>query len=263
MQQAKAFLSSIKRAGEEICESCGNVYPVYETPRGILGACKPCEDRKLKESLNLPSKDELDSIKAKNFIERFTVVPEHLQHATINSYQAITPSQITLKEWVVDLIRNFEVRPSDSLVVSGKAGLGKSHVAYATVKALKSRGYKVLYFEVSKLLDYFRKVYDNHAKYSKDDLYNMIEKLDLLVLDDIGSEYIKGNENGQETWASEVLFNVLNLRQGKRKIVTTNYTERQLQQKYGIHGERITSRMFDHATSIRLEGQDYRKKGDA
>lgn len=263
MQQAKAFLSSIKKAGEETCEVCGHIYPVYKTPRGILGACKPCEDRKLKESLNLPSKDELEGIKAQNFIERFTVVPTHLEKATVNSYQAISQSQIALKEWVVDLIKNFEMRQYDSLVVSGKAGLGKSHVAYATVKALKNRGYKVLYIEVPKLLDYFRNVYDNHAKYSKDDLYNMIENLDLLVLDDIGSEYIKGNENGQETWASEVLFNVLNLRQGKRKICTTNYTERQLQQKYGIHGERITSRMFDHATSIRLEGQDYRKKGDA
>ena len=262
MQQAKAFLSSIKKAGEKTCESCGHVYPVYETPRGVLGACKPCEDRKLKESLNLPNKDDLDDIKTKNFIERFTVVPNHLKDATINSYQAITPSQRALKEWLVDLVKNFEKRPSDSLVVSGKAGLGKSHVAYAAAKALKNRGYKVLYIEVPRLLDFFRKTFDDYNSYSKDELYDMIDNLDLLILDDIGSEYIKGNESGQETWASEVLFNVLNLRQGKRKICTTNYAERQLQKKYGIHGERITSRMFDQATSIRLEGDDYRKKGD-
>lgn len=259
MESISNFIGKIKPAGEEECSTCGNVYPVFETPRGIMGACKPCEDRKLRESMNLPKQEDLDDVKAKNFINRFTVIPDHLENVTVNSYEPFTSSQIQLKNWTVNFIKNFDDKEGESIVVSGKAGIGKSHLAYATAKALKKQGYKVLYIETPKLLDFFRQAYNDGAKYTQDELYRMLKGLDLLVLDDIGSEYIKGSD-GKESWASEILFNVLNDRQGKRKIITTNYTERQLQTKYGIHGERITSRMFDGAKSIRLEGTDYRKK---
>ncbi|WP_411955124.1 ATP-binding protein [Alkalibacillus sp. S2W] len=262
MEKVNQHLSSIEQAGERECSNCGNIYPVYKTPKGILGACKPCEDQKLKESLDLPKQEDLPSIKKHRFINRFMSHPDQLEGATIRSYQADSDSQKALREWVIDFVKNFGAKEGDSLVVSGQAGLGKSHVAYATAKALRGQNYKVLYIETPKLLNYFREAYNDWTNYTHDDLYAMLQGLDLLILDDIGAEYIKDSQHGAESWASEILYNVLDDRQGKSKIITTNYTERQLAHKYGFHGGRITSRMYDGAKTIRLEGQDFRRKDD-
>src|SRR5699024_12000063 len=53
---------------------------------------------------------------------------------------------------------------------------------------------------------------------------SMIDELDLLVLDDIGSEYVKANEYGYESWASDVLYKVFDMRLNKSIICSTNYS---------------------------------------
>src|SRR5699024_5379638 len=86
------------------------------------------------------------------------------------------------------------------------------------------------------------------------------EALDLLVLDDIGSEYVKANEYGHESWASDVLYKIFDMRLNKSIICSTNYSESMLTKKYGNNGQRIIDRMMDLYTAIRLEGERYRKK---
>lgn len=88
----------------------------------------------------------------------------------------------------------------------------------------------------------------------------MIDELDLLVLDDIGSEYVKANEYGHESWASDVLYKIFDMRLNKSVICSTNYSEKMLIEKYGNHGNRIIDRMMDLAKAIRLEGESYRRK---
>ncbi|WP_163526649.1 ATP-binding protein [Halobacillus ihumii] len=250
----------LQEVGEKECETCGSLYKIYETPRGPMGACKKCADDELKKNLKLPYLEELEQSKANNFIASFEKVSDDLKRASVNSYVPKHDSQIKAKQTAIKFVKEFEEKPSQSLVFSGDPGLGKSHLSYAIAKAVRSQQKKVLYIKVTDFLDHIKASYNKHSNVSEERIFEMAADLDLLVLDDIGSEYVKTNDTGHETWASDVLFKVFDMRLNKATICTTNYSERDLQEKYGNNGPRIISRMMNGATGIRLQGDDYRRQ---
>ncbi|MFA1820583.1 ATP-binding protein [Virgibacillus oceani] len=245
-------------AGEKQCEQCGTVYKVYETPRGVMGACKPCEEQKFKEKLNLPTVEEFQRDKELNFIVSFERVSSDLKKATVNSYKPDHDRQLKAKQAAIKFVQEFD--GTQSLAFSGDPGLGKSHLAYSIAKAVRQNGYKSLYIKATDLLDHIKSTYSQNSNISEEQIFKMIDSLDLLVLDDIGSEYVKANEFGHETWASDVLYKVFDMRLDRSTISTTNYSESELTAKYGNNGPRIIDRMMDKATGIRLEGESYRRK---
>lgn len=257
MQALKSFIP-FKEVGEKQCGECGTVYKLYETPRGVMGACKPCEDRKFKETMNLPTKEEYQKQKEQNFILSFERVSSDLKKETVNSYKPGHPTQIEAKNVSVEFVKGFDGKRS--LALSGTPGLGKSHLAWAINKAIRQQGYKTLFVKSTDLLDHIRGTYREHSSVTDEQIFKMIADLDLLVLDDIGSEYVKGNDYGHESWASDVLYKVVDLRLDKSIVCTTNYFESELTAKYGNNGPRIIDRMMDGAKGIRLEGESYRRK---
>lgn len=259
MQQVKEFLKmTFKEVGQKQCEKCGHVYKLYETPKGVLGACKPCADRELIEKYNLPTAEEYRRSKEMNFILSFERVTDDLKNVTVNSYQPKNETQLKAKQLAIKFVKEFD--GNKSLTFAGTPGLGKSHLAYAISKALRTMGKKTLFIKVTDLFDRIKSTYNSHSNITEEQIFKMIEELDLLVLDDIGSEYVKGDEYGHESWASDVLYKVFDLRLNKSTICTTNYSESELIQKYGNNGPRIISRMMNNANGIRLEGDDYRRR---
>lgn len=252
----------MEKLKEKKCETCGFEYTVYKTRRGIIDQCKECTEKRFIESLNLPTKEELTEIKETRFRERFETAPYDLLDATVNNYEPDDPSQVKAKNQIAAYIKGFENHKTKSVVLSGEPGLGKSHLAYATAKAIKKFGYTTLYLKSTDLLAYIRDTYRYDSPVSEEAILNMVAGLDLLVLDDVGSEYVKG-DGSAETWASDILFRVFDSRLGKATFVTTNYGENDLRAKYGMNGGRIASRMLDSAIAMRIEGKDYRRQKEA
>lgn len=181
-----------------------------------------------------------------------------MKDAKINEYIPSHDTQKQAKELVLNYIKTFS--KGESLVLSGKPGLGKSMLAYIITKALRHYGHKTLFIKTTDLLDLFKSTYRNGSQLTEERIFELIGTLDLLVLDDIGSEYIKVNESGHETWSSDILYKTMDLRLNKALVCTTNYTHLELEKKYGHNGERILSRMLQNADGIRLEGEDRRRK---
>lgn len=250
----------VSPVGEKECENCGMVYKLYDTPVGVAGACKPCEDKEFMKSLNLPPREKYLKQKELTFIGSFERVTSDLKNVTVNSYKPDSQfdSQLKAKQEVIKFVKEFD--GSKSLILSGNPGLGKSHLAFSTAKAIRAKGYKALYIKVTDLFDQIKSTYNHQSKITEEQIFKMLEGLDLLVLDDIGSEYVKSNEFGHETWASDILYKVFDMRLDKSNICTTNYSESELQQKYGNNGPRIISRMMNNAVGMRLEGDDYRRQ---
>jgi|SRR5690625_2618511 len=240
------------------CDQCGKIYTRYETSNGIVGACKHCIDNQLLEELSIPTVEEREKIKEKRFIASFERITNDLKTATIDSYIPKEKSQFKAKQIAKDYIKSFD--GMRSLLFSGNCGLGKSHLSFSITKALRKEGYKTLYIKVTDLFDYIKNTYQPESQINDMEIFKMIEGLDLLVLDDIGSEYVKMNEYGHESWASDVLFKVFDMRLNKSMICSTNYSEKVLTKKYGNNGQRIIDRMMDLTTAIRLEGESYRRK---
>lgn len=250
-----------KQVGTETCSNCGGEYILFATPYGNMGACKPCEDKKFIKSLNLPTPEEYDQQKEMGFILKFERITNDLVDATVNSYKTDEkyPSQEKARQAAIDFITQYD--GTQSLVLAGVPGIGKSHLSYAINKAIRSKGYKTLFIKSTDLLDAIKETYNYHSDITQEMIFKMIDKLDLLVLDDLGGEYEKKGDNSNETWASDVLYKVVDMRLGKSLITTTNYGESELIDKYGqVQGSRIVSRMMENATPIRVEGEDLRRK---
>ena len=256
MQSLKDFLQH-ESVGVETCAHCGNIYKLFNTPHGPMGACKPCEDKKFIKSLNLPTTTQYRQQKEQLFIQSFERASTDLQDVTVNSYKPNHETQKQAKQMIVDFITKFD--GTQSIVLAGSPGIGKSHLAYATNKAIRKMGYKTLFIKSTELLDAIKRTYDYKSNITDEQIFRMIDKLDLLVLDDLGGEYEKKNEG--ETWASDILFKVVDMRLGKSLITTTNYNESGLIKKYGqVQGSRIVSRVMENAKSLRMEGTDQRRE---
>lgn len=259
MESISEYLKQ-KQTGIETCEQCGSDYKLFNTPYGDMGACKQCEEKKFIKCLNLPTKEEYRQSKQMSFAKRFERITNDLQNATVNSYKVDPkyPTQEKAKQAAVDFITKYD--GNQSLVLAGVPGIGKSHLSYAINKAIRSKGYKTMFIKSTDLLDAIKETYSYQSNVTQEQIFKMIDQLDLLVLDDLGGEYEK-RESNNETWASDVLYKVVDMRLGKSLITTTNYGESELVDKYGqVQGSRIVSRMMENATPIRVEGADLRRK---
>lgn len=257
--QASINLSKygIKHTEKKKCDKCqyGTVITIT-TSEGTVSWCRYCENKKLVKQYNIPTtKEEKELHLIRNRAEYFTRIPKDIEHKKLNEYVAKTEEQKQAKQIAVDYIVNFDKEDGSSLVLSGEPGVGKSHIAVSIANALKDK-HTVLFLKSTNLLDFIKESYSGE-KYTEADVLDTCAKVDLLVLDDLGAEYAKASEH--ESWASDIIFKVLDSRLGKSTVITTNYNESGLEEKYGFNGRRITSRMSDNATKIRIVGEDGRR----
>lgn len=260
----KSFIDSnqIEFVAREDCEVCKGMKSLLtiKVNGEIKTKCNDCDDNKLAKELNLPTSEEYRNQKELGFILKFERITNDLSTATVNNYKPDSKfeSQTKAKQAAFDFI--MEYSGSESLVYSGVPGIGKSHLSYAINKAIRNKGYKTLFIKSTDLLDAIKQTYNYQSDVSDEMIYKMIDGLDLLVLDDIGGEYVKKDSNNEETWASDVLYKVIDMRLGKSLICTTNYYESELIEKYGNNGPRIVSRMLESAKGVRFEGEDQRRE---
>ena len=107
------------------------------------------------------------------------------------------------------------------LLLYGRPGLGKTHLAIACLKlAAHARGLRGVFYDTRELLRRIRQSYDpvSRTTESERDVVNAVVGADLLVLDDIGAE--RATE-----WVEEMLHLIVNARYNDRRptIFTTNY----------------------------------------
>ena len=106
------------------------------------------------------------------------------------------------------------------------------------------------------MLTKIKETYGGVAEYSEGEILNLIGKIDLFVLDDLGTEYTSGKQ-GTDTWTDMKLFEVLDSRAGKSTIFTTNLSSKELRGKLN---ERNLSRVLDGTEIITMRGSDYRRR---
>lgn len=144
---------------------------------------------------------------------------------------------------------DFANFPRGWLVLEGKYGSGKTHLAAAIANMRLAQGEQVMFITVPDLLDYLRSAYAPNAEETYDSLFDRVKNAYLLILDDLGAE----NPSG---WAQEKLFQLINHRYIHRMptIITTNV---ELDRLDG----RIRSRMVDPelVSYQKLTVPDYRR----
>lgn len=144
-------------------------------------------------------------------------------------------------------------RSSESLMLFGNAGLGKTHAALAIAGIVLEKDFDVIYVSSP---DFFSKLEALHFGADpggeEETLLRTAAGADLLILDDLGTEF---NSN----FFLSTLYSLLNNRLGAHlpTIVTTNITDGALLEK--LYTEKISSRLSAFVPCL-FAGQDIRSQ---
>lgn len=130
-------------------------------------------------------------------------------------------------------------------------GSGKTMLSIALGNALINMHQEnVKFITTIDLLNEIKKTYSKDSEVKESELLNIINSVDVLILDDIGTEK-------QSEWVTEILYSIFNTRLTKMlvTIFTSNVHISELK-----HDERIVSRIEKLAVPIQMPEESIRRK---
>lgn len=142
------------------------------------------------------------------------------------------------------------------LYLHGDYGIGKTGLAIGILRELAARGNSVLFQTVPELLDRIRATYsqsgDLREGASESEVMESIKNVDVLVLDDLGTENVR-------PWVIEKMFIIINHRYNRnlRTIITSNIDLDQLADRIG---DRIAWRIAESSVVYKLKGPNLRER---
>ncbi len=146
-----------------------------------------------------------------------------------------------------DYSKNFSLK-SDSIFMRGDTGLGKTHLSLSIAKEAVEKGYNVAY---DSIINYLSKIEKEHFGRSDDDTLSKLLAVDLLILDDLGTEY-------PSPFYPSVIYNIINTRISRHfpTIISSNLTTDEFQSRYD---DRVVSRLFGTYKYLQFSGNDVRQ----
>ncbi len=202
--------------------------------RSALAAASKSVSRCASACFELSNLDELSHLTFENFNPRGRI--------------GLRPQQANSLEMVYNQARQYARNLKGWLLIRGKYGCGKTHLAAAIANFAVSLGVSTLFITVPDLLDTLRFAYSDPST-SFEERFTQIREVPLLILDDFGTQ-------NATAWAQEKLFQILNYRYINRLplVVTTNLAMDDIE-------PRILSRLQDPelVTDVRILATDYRR----
>ena len=161
----------------------------------------------------------------------------------------------SLKEYSEKLVNSKERK---GLILVGNNGVGKTHLACSIANELIKNGIPIIYGTLINLLAELKNSYDADNNISEIEIIKLYEKVDLLIIDDLGKE--KPTE-----WVLEKLFLIVNNRYNNYLpiVITTNYNRNQLRERLCINKnysivDSIISRLYEMCGGIEIKDDDHR-----
>ena len=165
------------------------------------------------------------------------------------AYKRMKAIYAKAKKYVADFPNS-----SNTLLLLGKTGTGKTHISTAIAGALISRGIEILYDSSQNIVSAFENDRFRSGYGHRDPEGEKYMECDLLIIDDLGTEFIN-------QFTISCLYNLINTRQnrGLHTIISTNLDSIELRNKYE---GRIHSRILGGESSVWMfEGNDFRITG--
>ncbi len=192
------------------------IAPLHEEDLNKESVCPLCNDTGF---IDKGSKVELCKCRfEKGDIWKILRIPKRFYHASLENYQPKSPSQYEALAECIQYSRNFELESGKGLSIVGPSGVGKTHLACSILKEIYlKKGIKGLFFDTRDMLSKLRYYFDDYIKQKK--LLNILLRVPILVLDDLGSETLFD-------WSKEYITYILTYRYNNLKstIITTTYS---------------------------------------
>ncbi|MBQ3139036.1 MAG: ATP-binding protein [Ruminococcus sp.] len=154
-------------------------------------------------------------------------------------------------ERILNYARNYAAnfsRESDSILIFGNTGLGKTHISLAIANEVLQKGFSVIYDSTMNILRDIEKEHFSHEKSTE--ILDLVCNTDLLILDDLGTEF-------ESKFYNSAVYNVINSRliKGLPTIINTNMDFAALSTRYG---GKVASRITTMYTCLEFKGDDVR-----
>lgn len=203
-------------------------------------------------------------------------IPRRYEHCELSNYDTDFPgADPSLQEahFVASgFAKKCDPRGDKGLLIIGKIGTGKTHLAVGILKELiVNRGIPCLFYDYRELLKEIQNSYNSTVQTTELDVLRPVFETDVLVLDELGA--VKPTE-----WVWDTVSLILNTRYNDNRttIITTNFDD---QPAAGVSGsisparaasrgetlgdrigERMRSRLHEMCRIVTLEGTDFRQK---
>lgn len=239
--------------GKPYCLKCGEPR-FFESPDGkmLVRALCRCEC----EEAEKQDKD----LKTRNWLERFAeldkinIIKNRYENAYFGGLDINRPTDFLdavkkVKTYTYDFLNGKK----QNLFIYGKVGLGKTQLIACVYNKLKQKQIPVVFTSFMEIIKYIISSFDDEDLESRQTFEKLLATVDLLIIDDLGVEYIKSDNS----FANEIIYNIVNGRyiRNKPTIYTSNFALNELK-----YQERIIDRIAESKIKIHLEqGETYRK----
>lgn len=164
---------------------------------------------------------------------------------------------LSIKDKCIEFVDNFDNPNYKNLLFTGNTGLGKTFMTNCIAKEILNKGYSVLYQTAPVLLEtLIDNKFNKYKNSEQDTFYKNILEVDLLIIDDLGTEYLNSMKLSE-------LFTILNARllnlnsKCTKTIISTNLSIDNIFKNYE---ERIGSRIAGYYNLYYFFGEDLRFK---
>jgi DNA replication protein DnaC len=202
-------------------------------------------------------------------------IPKRYEHCELASYTTdfpgANPSLAFAHLSAAKFAHEYDPRDGMGLLIIGKIGTGKTHLAVGITKELiLNKGISCLFYDYRELLKEIQNSYNATVQTTELDVLRPVFETDVLVLDELGA--VKPTE-----WVWDTVSLILNTRYNDNRttIITTNFEDQPAAGANGGSavraaaraeslgdriGERMRSRLHEMCRIIKMEGEDFRQK---
>jgi len=122
---------------------------------------------------------------------------------------------------------------ANGLIIMGKSGVGKTHLAGAIANKLIKNGKIVLMGRLTTLLGILKETFRDNTK-SENELIELYSNVDMIIIDDLGTERISN-------WALEKLYTIIQNRCENKLpiIITTRFNKKGLIERFSNSNDKV------------------------
>ncbi|API89405.1 hypothetical protein BKP56_09125 [Marinilactibacillus sp. 15R] len=242
---------------EESCTSCGGgLIKLKQIGKVICPSCAKQELEEEKKDLeNTWSKNAIKAMSWAYFNDYSILKNKTIKQAGLKNFITTEEQAKKAKDIAKKYIGAILEKKTPHMILSGKPGRGKTHIAMATARSvieMSPEEIKVLFIHYSAFLKFKQTSFsEKDKKLRVSEIETEMMNCDLLVVDDLGVELGSlRNPKEPSSWNIDTLTLIMEAREDKPLIVTTNFDEPQIIESYE---DRNQSRMFKHSNGFRIE----------
>ncbi len=192
-------------------------------------------------------------------------IPRRYEHCSIHNFYNVEQelSKFFALGEARRLIEEYPLEGREAgrgLLFIGAVGVGKTHLATAILRELIERyGVRGLFYQFGALLKEIQNSYNPVSQTSELAVLQPVFDAEVLVLDELGA-------SKPTDWVRDTMMQIINTRYNDRRltIFTTNYLDDRENEKTETLedrvGTRLRSRLYEMCATVRIEGEDYRRR---